>query len=519
MTIEWRPLYKIYKKYQSGENHVFHLGESNNLEHNLSKLIEHSRLYFSLNATQEILDKIRPLLCPLSSCKMSRAALVLELFLPTRMFAKDFDKGYKLWFDEVIKLWLEANWAHSAWINLIFKLLSRLNKDTIGYIDWNPYLPMIFTSGLQGVNALSDISLSKSHITKLLNGPSFKPGSSPVINAIISMIGGPTSQVLDYIEGFFKATESLYHPSNLNIIDSSLRLVLVRITGTFVDRLQAERDTRKSWLPKILKSHQITDKDIDRFVDILMPILSTALFSRSSSTWVCSSLRNLAWLRPEKVIPPILEKLYSAFDLVVESHRLISLMQAVTSLAPTMVNGLGRYEEGKSHVIPLLFACLPSLDCNDVKKCATAFSLIVNLVNTVPIIDCSLAVDKRNDLTNLEYNICIETSKFEEFVLMFVEKVLFIVDTYTSEHRPEKIDSNLPRQGNDESCIEESMLSCFSTLLHHSSPKIFESALDKLASYLRGKLFEDKSTMRNIGNICRLYAKVCMCNFLSRSQF
>lgn len=53
---------------------------------------------------------------------------------------------------------------------------------------------------------------------------------------------------------------------------------------------------------------RLTDDDITRFVKSISPVVFTAMFSKIGSTDSAAALHNLASLRPELVIPPLLEK-------------------------------------------------------------------------------------------------------------------------------------------------------------------------------------------------------------------
>jgi proteasome activator subunit 4 len=44
-------------------------------------------------------------------------------------------------------------------------------------------------------------------------------------------------------------------------------------------------------------------------------------------------LQNLATLRPEIVIPPLVERLYLAFETLTEPHKLTATMHAVVSVS------------------------------------------------------------------------------------------------------------------------------------------------------------------------------------------
>ena len=66
-------------------------------------LVKVSRSYFPDNATQEMLDEFRPMLC---SCDRSMwvGFKYLSLFLPTTMHV-DNKLTYKLWLEEFLNLW------------------------------------------------------------------------------------------------------------------------------------------------------------------------------------------------------------------------------------------------------------------------------------------------------------------------------------------------------------------------------------------------------------------------------
>lgn len=92
------------------------------------------------------------------------------------------------------------------------------------------------------------------------------------------------------------------------------------------------------------------------------------MFSRAGAYEASIAFHQLAQLKPELVIPPLLERLYSALDTVTEPHRLTAALQCLVSVIRPLVSGGLTYPEGPSHVLPLLMACLPAIDPNDVRK-------------------------------------------------------------------------------------------------------------------------------------------------------
>lgn len=100
------------------------------------------------------------------------------------------------------------------------------------------------------------------------------------------------------------------------------------------------------------------------------------MFSRAGAYEASIAFHQLAQLKPELVIPPLLERLYSALDTVTEPHRLTAALQCLVSVIRPLVSGGTAYPEGPSHVLPLLMACLPAIDPNDVRKTLVCCSKI-----------------------------------------------------------------------------------------------------------------------------------------------
>ena len=63
--------------------------------------------YFPVESTKEMLEEWKPLLCPFDTAMLDGMDYFGE-FLPTLMFPEQFNHGYKLWFDELLHIWLES---------------------------------------------------------------------------------------------------------------------------------------------------------------------------------------------------------------------------------------------------------------------------------------------------------------------------------------------------------------------------------------------------------------------------
>ena len=280
-----------------------------------------------------------------------------------------------------------------------------------------------------------------------------------VVAWIVATLGGGSS-CQTHLSQLFKAIESYYHPSNLGTWHSKLHEILRRLPSTFVKRLHRERSNKRTWTAAVPDSHRLTDSDITRFVESnlrakfyqirhfrfighhspsnlsilmkrlgLLPVSLLAMFSRVGAHEASIAFHQLAQLRPQLVIPPLLERLYSALDTVTEPHRLTAALQCLVSVARPLVSGGGSYTEGPTHVIPLLMACLPAVDPNDLRKTLVTFQLVTTIATLVPIVDSSAAAADRQDLTDEEQLVCSATASFEDFVLQFIDRCFNLVPT------------------------------------------------------------------------------------------
>lgn len=104
-----------------------------------------------LNATQEILDELRPMLCPLDVLTMCTSLQILECFLPLQLPPEHHSIGHQLWFDEFMTMWKVCH-NGPQWENDMMWLMARLANYNIGYIDWEPHLPLMFTRFIRCLN-------------------------------------------------------------------------------------------------------------------------------------------------------------------------------------------------------------------------------------------------------------------------------------------------------------------------------------------------------------------------------
>uniref|UniRef100_A0AAQ5XCN0 Proteasome activator Blm10 mid region domain-containing protein n=1 Tax=Amphiprion ocellaris TaxID=80972 RepID=A0AAQ5XCN0_AMPOC len=499
LELPWRPLYELHDRILFSKTE--HLGLNwfpNSVESVLKTLVKSCRPYFSESATQEMLDEWRPLLCPFD-VTMQRAISYFELFLPTTLPPELHHKGFKLWFDELISLWVSVQNLPSWEIHLV-NLFARLANDNIGYIDWDPYIPKIFTRILRSLNLPVGTSqmLVPRYITNAYD-------ISHVVLWVSSLLGGPSKQAQEQLSGLFNSITSFFHPSNHGRWLMKLMKLLQRLPASVVRRLHRERYKKPTWLTPIPDSHKLTEEDITDFVESMMQPVLLAMFSKTGSLDAAQALQNLALMRPELVIPPVLEKTYPALETLTEPHQLTATLSCMIGVARSLVSGGQRFPEGPTHMLPLLMRALPGVDPNDFSKCMITFQFIATFVTLVPLVDCSSALHERTDLTEVEREMCSASAEFEDFVLQFMDRCFALIDSSTLEQTREETETE--KMTHLESLVELGLSSTFSTILTQCSLDIFKVALEKVFNFATTNIFETRVAGRMVADMCRAASK------------
>uniref|UniRef100_A0A668UKK3 Proteasome activator subunit 4 n=1 Tax=Oreochromis aureus TaxID=47969 RepID=A0A668UKK3_OREAU len=499
LELPWRPLYELYDRILFSKTE--HLGLNwfpNSVESVLKTLVKSCRPYFSEAATQEMLDEWRPLLCPFD-VTMQRAISYFELFLPTTLPPELHHRGFKLWFDELVSLWVSVQNLPSWEVHLV-NLFARLANDNIGYIDWDPYIPKIFTRILRSLNL--PVGTSQMIVPRYVTNAY---DISHVVLWVSALLGGPSKQAQGQLSGLFNSITSFFHPSNHGRWLMKLMKLLQRLPASVVRRLHRERYKKPTWLTPIPDSHKLTEEDITDFVESMMQPVLLAMFSKTGSLDAAQALQNLALMRPELVIPPVLEKTYPALETLTEPHQLTATLSCMIGVARSLVSGGQRFPEGPTHMLPLLMRALPGVDPNDFSKCMITFQFIATFVTLVPLVDCSSALHERTDLTEVERELCSASAEFEDFVLQFMDRCFALIDSSTLEQTREETETE--KMTHLESLVELGLSSTFSTILTQCSLDIFKVALEKVFNFATTNIFETRVAGRMVADMCRAAAK------------
>ncbi|XP_068089225.1 proteasome activator complex subunit 4 isoform X1 [Hyperolius riggenbachi] len=501
LQLPWRPLYEMLERILYSKTE--HLGLNwfpNSVEGVLKTLVRACRTYFSDDATAEMLEEWRPLMCPFD-VTMQKAISYFELFLPTSLPPELHHKGFKLWFDEFMGLWLSVQ-NLPQWEGHLVNLFARLATDNIGYIDWDPYVPKVFTRILRTFNL--PVGSSQVLVPRQLAN-AYDIGHAVIW--ITAMMGGPTKIVQKHLTGLFNSIASFYHPSNNGRWLSKLMKLLQRLPCFVVRRLHRERYKKPSWLTPVPDSHKLSDQDVTDFVQsIIQPVL-LAMFSKTGSLEAAQALQNLALMRPELVIPPVLERTYPALETLTEPHQLTATLSCVIGVARSLVTGGRWFPEGPTHMLPLLMRALPGVDPNDFSKCMITFQFIATFSTLVPLVDCSSVLQERDDLSEVERELCSASAEFEDFVLQFMDRCFALIESSALEQTREETETE--KMTHLESLVELGLSSTFSTILTQCSKEIFKVALEKVFNFAISNIFETRVSGKMVADLCRAAVKCC----------
>lgn len=121
----------------------------------------------------------------------------------------------------------------------------------------------------------------------------------------------------------------------------------------------------------------------------------------------------------------------------------------------------------------------------------------------IPIVDSSRSTAS---MTDEERMICEATSRFEDFILQFLDRVFMFIDSSSLEYvRLESRDSDL--KSKLESIAETALSGVCTTLLIETSDTIFESALHKLRTFMTERILETKVAGQLAAVVCKSFSR------------
>uniref|UniRef100_A0A915D7Y9 Proteasome activator Blm10 mid region domain-containing protein n=1 Tax=Ditylenchus dipsaci TaxID=166011 RepID=A0A915D7Y9_9BILA len=494
LELDWRPLYDLYVEisYKNlEEDGVLLLPE--NLKKVLGAAILECNSFFSESATQEILDEVRPYMCPLDD-SMMRALSVLCLFLPTTYKPAEHDQfGAGLWYEELWH-WFSSNECSPSLDDKILSIFARLAKDCPGYINWNDKFDMIFSR------------LLRTFKLELL---------------LAYTLGGPDDGVQPHIDQLFMTLESYFYPSNNGAYTTNLLNFVLKLCTNVMYRVSRERYHPERQILKVPTHMKLTDKQIDNFVKRLLPSLKYGAFSKLKQELVPSIMRILSFLSPGIIIPAVLDLVYPALETVTEPHRLIQSLHILACICVPLVRDDPSKSQGerlpikvteevdahmksyRCHALSILVNILPGIDVNDISKSTLTFQIVGILLLLIPVVDCSEAVHVCNDLTEEEKELCSATAVFDSFVEQLLNKIFAIIEmlgnsAQTSHTGDRQNLTKLRAKSMEEIVLERGVLTVFKALIRNCNSAVYEKVVESFKDFLKQSMFDSKPAMDTI---------------------
>ena len=283
---------------------------------------------------------------------------------------------------------------------------------------------------------------------------------------------------------------------------------MAKLSDTFIKRVHRERYKKPRWGFVPEKANTLSDSDITEFVTSIKPIVFHAMWSRWGFLDAGASLSDLASLRPELILPTLVERLYAALETVTEPHKLTASLYSVLSVGRCLVQKSKFYLEGQTHVLPLLFSVLPGIDANDMRKSMITFQYISTFASLLPFVDCSQNVENFTDLSEEERKIAFQTAQFEDFLVEFLNRCFSIVENSEVQQIRSESSTDDASLSREDSMKDVGMASTFSAILMQCSESLYDVALKKVTTWVAGKIMEWKVSGKIAASLCRCLTKI-----------
>lgn len=478
LVLPWKPLYQLFMRtaYSKRERVGLQCMPKTLF---VSHVVHACRAYFANEATQEMIDEWWPWVSPLGS-DVGRAMRLLDCFLPTTILPSHHHMGFKLWFKDLMK-WYEGGDGSPYIEKYVISLLARVGAGNVGFVDWEPHARVIFARTLKS----SSLQVGPAYLHKQAVPPAYE--SKTTSQLIVSMIDQKNS-VMQLLEKLVKALESYFHPSNSGTWTKGLHSFLLDLVDAFVKRVFSERYRRPIWFIFIPDEAKLTEEQITSFVNIVKPVAFLGMFCKQESVTSLHALHGLACLRPELVIPELVDRLYQSSETLTEPHRLHATLLTTMAVARPMVQGGPRYPAGRLHVIPILNLVLPGIDANDHFKTMGALHVIRVLAMLTPMVDCSEASQWHPNLTDIEAELCSHSAQFQDFAFQFLDRLFVLIDNSSMDHNASA--AAVEKASVVENVMEDAVPAAAQAVFRQLSCDIFKAAWDKLLGYLKGSVFE-----------------------------
>ncbi|ETS62890.1 hypothetical protein PaG_02652 [Moesziomyces aphidis] len=372
-----------------------------------------------------------------------------------------------------------------------------------------------------------------------------KDGPSPAEAASASYVPTPTgasspgaakpvttypagSKALDHLAKFVQATESYFHPSNWGLWQISLSNLVQQIMFEFLKRAKEEER------PQCKTPHQyrLTDDIKTEIVSILRTVCLLSMFSKGPLAIASSqaSLKRMAILAPELVIPAVLDRAFNSLEALETTHRTNAVITALSTLAPVFTSRQLDRSGGK-HLLPLLQLCIPGIDLNDPMKTMSTCMFVLLSTLSLRIDDLTRPETYADDHETIEPlpdqptlgparreavtgsledaepaspqqeddQLRISTAEFDPWLSAFFQRVLSLFETLPEEGKGGRTGGKAEEQ------VINMVMAASDGLCRAMSPYLLEKSFAKIADYCANTV--SATSVRVIGSLVGCFAR------------
>ncbi|CAF0766600.1 unnamed protein product [Rotaria sordida] len=187
-------------------------------------------------------------------------------------------------------------------------------------------------------------------------------------------------------------------------------------------------------------------------------------------------------LRPELIVPPIIEKLFASIDNTNEPHRFTSIMTCLTRITRQLVRQTPCYSQGQTYVLPLIMSVLPGIDLNDFKKTSITLEFLNTIFMLITCVDCSSAIHIRKDLTDIEKEVCLSTAKFGDFINEFLDRIFRMIKILSTDMSDAAV--IIDEANMEDTTLESKLRSIMANIVQQCSSKIFQIIREKITDFV-----------------------------------
>lgn len=401
--LDWRrPVKELKAGFLPDESRTVHPKNIPRLTSSLIQVCKTASLYFDPEQVPAMFEELLPYFSIVNPEHVHTVITLLNLLFPTAPMKQTAEKQHQCYLPTLFNTWSQVACSQFADENFV-DLFSRLARDSLlaRHIAFSEYgvftdqqSALIFTAifrllDIPDENSNSAYRQVREHSQRAsflmqaqFDDTENHPAAQNVAQLIIMSLSPAclvhSVSVLLKLENLLQAVEIYFHPSNSGNWTLTLSQLIFHLADMFVLRWNQERSGEME-VPDERKLDNVLKR---RFVQCLREAVFMGIFAATPSAMelAISTLRLLAFLDQNLILPGALQRIYPAMQGLVEVHRTIPSIRALSVLFNIMAKAKGY----RCHIITLLRLLLPGIDANDLEKTSHALSCIEVVSYIVP---------------------------------------------------------------------------------------------------------------------------------------